>query len=131
MAASSRICPNGLKLAITVAFILSIAIFLIPSGFADGAVNSGGLRQSKMVLGSKPPGCVNKCLSCRPCMATPVIPSHKWKNSFKKATYRGDEEDNYYLLAWNANVGISSFNLDRMATTHSSFKSIEHPHNHH
>ncbi|KAK8608553.1 hypothetical protein V6N13_023974 [Hibiscus sabdariffa] len=111
MAASSRICPNGLKVAITVAFVLSITIFLIPSGFADGAVvNSGGLQQSKMALGSKPPGCVNKCLSCRPCMATLVIPSHKWKkNSLKKSTYRGDEDDSYYLLAWKCKCGDKLF----------------------
>ncbi|KAE8662946.1 26.5 kDa heat shock protein [Hibiscus syriacus] len=107
MGASSRIYPNGLKLAITVAFILSITIFLIPT---DGAVNPGGSRQSKMVLGSKPPACVNKCLSCRPCMATPVISYHKWKkNSFEKATYRGDEDDSYYLLAWKCKCGDKLF----------------------
>ncbi|GMI93902.1 epidermal patterning factor like 8 [Hibiscus trionum] len=103
MAASSRICPIGLKVAITVVFIIfSNTIFLMPS---DGAVK----QQSEMVLGSKPPGCVNKCLSCRPCMATLVIPSTKWKNNFKKVMYRGDEDDSYYLLAWKCKCGDKLF----------------------
>ncbi|KAL4388510.1 hypothetical protein GQ457_09G008090 [Hibiscus cannabinus] len=96
MAASSRICF----------IIFSITILLMPS---DGAVNSGGLKQSEMVLGSKPPGCVNKCLSCRPCMATLVIPSHKWKNNFRKVTYSGDEDDSYYPLAWKCKCGDKLF----------------------
>ncbi|XWS16448.1 hypothetical protein CRYUN_Cryun34aG0088400 [Craigia yunnanensis] len=105
--APSRISPNGLKVAITVAFIFSIT-FLLPS---VGALNSGHrkspLQQSKMVLGSKPPGCVNKCLSCRPCMATLVIPSHQWKNF--RATYHGDEDDRYYLLSWKCKCGDKLF----------------------
>ncbi|KAE8696122.1 26.5 kDa heat shock protein [Hibiscus syriacus] len=101
MAASSGIYTNGLKVAITVALI--ITIFLMPSGFA---VNSGGLQQSEMVLGSKPPGCVNECSSCRPCMATLVIPTHKWKKNFEKVTY---EDESYYLLAWKCKCGDQLF----------------------
>ncbi|XP_038999722.1 EPIDERMAL PATTERNING FACTOR-like protein 8 [Hibiscus syriacus] len=78
----------------------------MPSGFA---VNSGGLQQSETVLGSKPPSCVNKCLSCRPCMATLVIPTHKWKKNFEKVTYRGDEDESYYLLAWKCKCGDALF----------------------
>ncbi|KAE8718439.1 hypothetical protein F3Y22_tig00110013pilonHSYRG00194 [Hibiscus syriacus] len=46
----------------------------------------------------------------RPCMATPVIPSHKWKkNSFEKATNRGDEYSSYYLLDSEDNQWIEDF----------------------
>ncbi|TYG49358.1 hypothetical protein ES288_D10G088000v1 [Gossypium darwinii] len=106
MAATSRIYP----IALTLAFIFFIT-FLIPSGFAVGAVESGDserwLQQSKMVLGSRPPRCVNKCLSCRPCMAALVIPSHQW-NKFK-ATNHGDGDDNYYLLSWKCKCGDKLF----------------------
>ncbi|XP_039033873.1 EPIDERMAL PATTERNING FACTOR-like protein 8 [Hibiscus syriacus] len=98
MAASSRIYTNGLKVAITVTLI--ITVFLMPS------VNSGGLQQSEMVLGSKPPCCVNKCSSCRPCMATLVIPTHIWKKNFEKLTY---EDESYYLLAWKCKCGDQLF----------------------
>jgi len=59
------------------------------------------IEQSEMVLGSKPPGCVNKCLNCRPCMATLVIPHER--NGFSAKT-RG-EDDSYYLLSWKCRCG--------------------------
>lgn len=55
-------------------------------------------KQMKLVLGSKPPKCVNKCLSCRPCMAALVIPPHRNNIGFKAATNHQDES--YYLLTW-------------------------------
>lgn len=59
------------------------------------------IEQREMVLGSKPPGCVNKCLNCRPCMATLVIPHQR--NGFSAKT-RG-EDDSYYLLSWKCRCG--------------------------
>ncbi|XWS19091.1 hypothetical protein CRYUN_Cryun32bG0101500 [Craigia yunnanensis] len=100
--APSRICPNDLKVAVTVSLIFSITFLPLSSGHGESS-----LQQSNMVLGSKPPSCVNKCLSCRPCMATLVIPSHQWKNL--KATYHGDEDDNYYLLSWKCKCGDKLF----------------------
>ncbi|XP_022716558.1 EPIDERMAL PATTERNING FACTOR-like protein 8 [Durio zibethinus] len=106
--APSRIYSNDLKVAVTVAFVFYIS-FLLPS--AVGALNPGhsesSSQQSNMVLGSKPPGCVNKCLSCRPCMATLVIVSHQWKNF--RATYHGDEDESYYLLSWKCKCGDKLF----------------------
>ncbi|TYJ13895.1 hypothetical protein E1A91_A10G081000v1 [Gossypium mustelinum] len=103
MAASSRIYP----IALTLAFIFCIT-FLIPSvGAVESDDSERWLQQSKMVLGSRPPRCVNKCLSCRPCMAALVIPSHQW-NKFK-ATNRGDGDDNYYLLSWKCKCGDKLF----------------------
>ncbi|GFP88971.1 polygalacturonase [Phtheirospermum japonicum] len=52
-----------------------------------------------MVLGSRPPGCVNKCMSCRPCEATLVIPPRKNESSWHR------EDDSYYLLSWKCRCG--------------------------
>lgn len=94
-----------------VSSILFFPIWWCSLGFAVGAVESDyserWLQQSKMVLGSRPPRCVNKCLSCRPCMAALVIPSHQW-NKFK-ATNHGDGDDNYYLLSWKCKCGDKLF----------------------
>ncbi|KAI9161892.1 hypothetical protein LWI28_021794 [Acer negundo] len=71
-----------------------------------------------MVLGSKPPGCVNKCLNCRPCTATLVIPSNHDK---KKTTSPGDGGSNPSPIAISSstkqqrmNQPISSHNVCRM-----------------
>ncbi|XVE89098.1 hypothetical protein DITRI_Ditri19aG0123100 [Diplodiscus trichospermus] len=108
--APSRICPNGHKVAVTVALILSITF--LPSSSVGMTLSSGdtksSLQQSNMVLGSKPPGCVNRCLSCRPCMATLAIPSHHWKN-FRAAYDHGDGDDSYYLLSWKCKCGDKLF----------------------
>ncbi|KAL4626449.1 hypothetical protein ACB098_05G065100 [Castanea mollissima] len=91
----------GLKVAVTVVFIFSITI--LPPKSVESLSSGYGetLEQSKMVLGSKPPGCVNKCLNCRPCMATLVIPHQR--NGFSANT-RG-EDDSYYLLSWKCRCG--------------------------
>lgn len=68
-----------------------------------------GLEQNKMVIGSKPPACVNKCKSCRPCMATLVVPNHqKRKKSFRVFSH-GDDDDTYYLLSWKCKCGDKLF----------------------
>ncbi|WRX26884.1 hypothetical protein QQP08_019371 [Theobroma cacao] len=119
--ATSRICSNRLKVAITVTSIFFITFLytsvsrveriIIYAAFAVGILNSGHsesmVQQSKMVLGSKPPSCVNKCLNCSPCMATLVIPSHQWKHF--RATYHGDEDESYYLLSWKCKCGDKLF----------------------
>lgn len=66
-----------------------------------------GLEESKMVIGSKPPACVNKCKSCRPCMATLVVPNHQKRKGFKVSS-RGDD-DTYYLLSWKCKCGDKLF----------------------
>lgn len=83
---------------------------------AVGASGSGEenemVQQKKKILGSRPPACVNKCLSCRPCMATLVIPPHHTKSktaattNFKTSNkYSSDEDDTYYLLSWKCKCG--------------------------
>lgn len=68
------------------------------------------LKQRKMVLGSRPPGCFNKCMSCRPCMATLVIIHPHDYNKNGKSTQISNsislqEDDPYYLLTWKCKCG--------------------------
>ncbi|KAF7135435.1 hypothetical protein RHSIM_Rhsim08G0213700 [Rhododendron simsii] len=104
MAPSFTNYPNGLiKVAVTVILISSL------SALPPKSVGLELSSYSKMVLGSRPPGCVNKCMSCRPCMAILVIPPHVIKNNKKgfressPSSHR--EDDNYYLLSWKCRCG--------------------------
>nr|KYP54046.1 hypothetical protein KK1_000212 [Cajanus cajan] len=65
-------------------------------------------QSSKIVIGSKPPACVNKCKNCRPCMATLVVPNHQKRNKGFKVASRGDD-DTYYLLSWKCKCGDKLF----------------------
>ena len=56
-------------------------------------------------LGSRPPGCVNKCMNCRPCMATLVIPPHDHRNKGLRESSSHQEDDTYYLLYWKCRCG--------------------------
>ncbi|PON89025.1 EPIDERMAL PATTERNING FACTOR-like protein [Trema orientale] len=97
MASSSALIylkrPN---IAIILVFIFSLIIILYSSN-ADHIDGDKGLKQRKMVFGSKPPECVNKCLSCRPCMAALVISQHQKK---VEAFPDHHQPESYYLLAW-------------------------------
>jgi hypothetical protein len=61
-----------------------------------GRESEGHVKQMKLVLGSRPPGCVNKCLSCRPCMAA-LVPSPPHRTELKVSSQR---DESYYLLSW-------------------------------
>ncbi|EXB67299.1 hypothetical protein L484_025781 [Morus notabilis] len=115
MAPSTRTFPQRLKVAhvlllITVVFIFSLTI--LPSkpvlGFDQYSSRKWESTEEKrkMVLGSRPPGCVNKCMNCRPCRATLVIPSHQ-KRSFEISSH--GEDDSYYLLSWKCRCGNKLF----------------------
>ncbi|XP_042960395.1 EPIDERMAL PATTERNING FACTOR-like protein 8 [Carya illinoinensis] len=92
-----RTCLRGLKVAVTVAFVFFLTFIPPKSGYGES------LARKELVLGSKPPACVNKCLNCRPCIATLVIPSHQSKGSF--AAWSLNEDDSYYLLTWKCRCG--------------------------
>ncbi|KAG8656281.1 hypothetical protein MANES_04G113532v8 [Manihot esculenta] len=76
--AVSRSYADGLRIAVTVAFVFCL-MFLPP----EPDLNS-----------EMPPCCVNKCFSCRPCMATLVVPSDQKKSLTFKALSHGDNDDN-------------------------------------
>ncbi|KAL7114232.1 hypothetical protein ACP275_04G107700 [Erythranthe tilingii] len=108
--ALSRKYQLYLKLA-----VISICFFsltLLPPK-TDG-IKESTAENEQTILGSRPPGCVNKCMSCRPCEPTLVIPTHKMvisssstrikgKGSFVKSSRR--EDDTYYLLSWKCRCG--------------------------
>ncbi|KAM0944911.1 putative EPIDERMAL PATTERNING FACTOR-like protein [Dioscorea sansibarensis] len=65
------------------------------------------MQQRRKDLGSRPPKCVNKCLSCRPCMATLVVSPRHETNLLKPSTRA--EDDTYYLLSWKCTCGDRFF----------------------
>ena len=89
--------------------LLSFFFFWIWAAGSEVQSYSESLQQQrkKTVLGSKPPGCVNKCSNCRPCMAALVIPPHQ-KKGVRDSSSHGDD-DNYYLLLWKCRCGDKLF----------------------
>ncbi|RDY00439.1 hypothetical protein CR513_16384 [Mucuna pruriens] len=103
---SPKVYLYGLKTSVTLILIISLTLF--PSNSGSTSTKDGkGLKQKKLVLGSRPPKCVNKCLSCNPCMAALVISSHHKVGHIHKATPQRDE--GYYLLSWKCKCGNKFF----------------------
>ncbi|KAA8525464.1 hypothetical protein F0562_007319 [Nyssa sinensis] len=100
---SSIADPNSGKINIsyqqTNGFFNQLLGVVFPSYYSET------LKKSEMLVGSRPPGCVNKCSNCRPCIATLVIPPHERKDS--RASY--DKDDSYYLLTWKCKCGNKLF----------------------
>ncbi|KAI3814992.1 hypothetical protein L1987_14642 [Smallanthus sonchifolius] len=66
------------------------------------------VQQKNKILGSRPPGCVNKCMKCSPCLATLVIPPHHKMVDYRDQSSHG-EDDCYYLLSWKCKCGDKLF----------------------
>ncbi|MCL7033210.1 hypothetical protein MKW94_006190, partial [Papaver nudicaule] len=69
-----------------------------------------------MILGSRPPQCVNKCFSCSPCTAALVIiPPHQRETKSVRTNLmasspaslvsKQDDDGSYYLLSWKCRCG--------------------------
>ncbi|XVE71181.1 hypothetical protein DITRI_Ditri10aG0130300 [Diplodiscus trichospermus] len=102
MAAASSYYKNKLKIAaILVSFIVFLPSKLVGLGFPGNKAGSVNERE-KLQVGSRPPVCVSKCFSCRPCRATLVIQPPERK---RYITSRHDEGDIYYLLSWKCRYG--------------------------
>ncbi|KAL4292214.1 hypothetical protein S245_025161 [Arachis hypogaea] len=102
--------PHGFKLAIffTVAFIFSLTLLLPISGDAGGRSLLGeDESNNKAVIGSRPPACVDKCMKCRPCMATVIVPNHRRSKGLFK--HDDNKDDSYYLLSWRCTCGNKLF----------------------
>ncbi|XWS70429.1 hypothetical protein CRYUN_Cryun03dG0047500 [Craigia yunnanensis] len=78
--------------------VLTLAVGLGFPSYKTASVN----EREKLQVGSRPPACLNKCSSCRPCMATLVIQPPERK---RYRTSRRDGGDIYYLLSWKCKCG--------------------------
>lgn len=84
------------ELSLTVLFLLCCCDPLADGSMLQRDSDREGVKQMKLVLGSTPPRCVNKCLSCKPCSAALVTSPHHRKEF--QASFQRDES--YYLLSW-------------------------------
>ncbi|KAI4325256.1 hypothetical protein MLD38_030670 [Melastoma candidum] len=98
----SRSPPCAPPAAIAIALLLIIFFSLLPFVTVGSSSYDGLHEQRKTVLGSRPPRCINKCLSCKPCLPTLVVQGTR----VEKTTMSGDE---YYLLAWKCRCGNRLF----------------------
>ncbi|XP_026440625.1 EPIDERMAL PATTERNING FACTOR-like protein 2 [Papaver somniferum] len=124
MAASPSEKSNWLStVSLAVLIFFLSRTFLLNELCADGlAYSSSGVAEVEerklMVLGSRPPQCINKCFSCRPCTATLVIPppnreaaksihDNLMESSPSPLISEQDVDDNehYYLLSWKCRCG--------------------------
>nr|KYP55703.1 Polygalacturonase [Cajanus cajan] len=101
---SPKVHLNGLKTSLTLILIISLTLFPSNSVGLKGVMKQRNL----LVLGSRPPKCVNKCLSCRPCMAALVISPHNRVGRIHKAT-TAQRDEGYYLLSWKCKCGNKFF----------------------
>ncbi|XXG55916.1 hypothetical protein AAC387_Pa03g3471 [Persea americana] len=95
--------PNKMR-SVMVILIFYCALLLHTKPVLSGLANTGG-NFKQQVLGSRPPSCVDKCFSCRPCMATLVMPPHQKS----PATKLKEESETYYLLSWKCRCGSKLF----------------------
>ncbi|GAB2268143.1 hypothetical protein Dimus_003122 [Dionaea muscipula] len=115
MAQTRRHQETILRIAavLTLAFLISLS--LLPPSISVEQVSS-----KKVLMGSRPPICKNRCLSCRPCMATLVVPPHQNNKGTlgNSISYYGHGDgdgngdgttDNYYLLSWKCKCGSKLF----------------------
>ncbi|KAL8129585.1 hypothetical protein V2J09_018740 [Rumex salicifolius] len=86
---------------------MTLAIF--PSKSVGRLMNvNQGKEMMRLVLGSSPPRCINKCMNCNPCKPVLVIPSHRkmkiynfrQQSSVLSPELTTQDEENYYLVSW-------------------------------
>ncbi|CAN6442372.1 unnamed protein product [Victoria cruziana] len=106
MASSSSVLyfPTWKSVAV-VLLLLSLSFAPSKSEGSSPSRSLSDFRGSKSVLGSRPPACNNKCSSCRPCMATLVIPPHHERNFILSQA----DDSTYYLLIWKCRCGNKLF----------------------
>ncbi|CAK8563419.1 unnamed protein product [Lathyrus sativus] len=89
--------------------ILFLTLFASSLGSQNLKKDHGNKDGKKLVLGSRPPRCVNKCLSCKPCIAVLVISPHHKVGHIHKAILEGEKDEGYYLLSWKCKCGNKLF----------------------
>ncbi|XXG47898.1 hypothetical protein AAC387_Pa02g2465 [Persea americana] len=101
-----RSYPNGLCTAVVILIFSSTFLPFIPVALVFSKSSATSHKQRKPVLGSRPPQCINKCLSCSPCKATLVIPPHRSKSTVQA---KEEKDEGYYLLSWKCRCGDQLF----------------------
>ncbi|XP_061950588.1 EPIDERMAL PATTERNING FACTOR-like protein 8 [Populus nigra] len=106
--ASATDSSYGIRITFIVILFFSLT-FLPPvsAGSSMPSRESEDMKQKKMVLGSRPPQCVNRCSNCKPCMAALVTPPHHKNGVRGPSSSKGDES--YYLLSWKCKCGDKYF----------------------
>ncbi|CAJ2634754.1 unnamed protein product [Trifolium pratense] len=110
---SQKIHHSRLKTSITLILILFLTLFASNIEGSENLKkddgNKGVMNQKKLVLGSRPPRCIHKCLNCRPCMAVLVISPHHKVGHIHKAIIESEKDEGYYLLSWKCKCGNKFF----------------------
>ncbi|KAL2548650.1 Epidermal patterning factor-like protein [Forsythia ovata] len=94
--------PSLWPLLYSVCTVLAVEVEVLKQG-------SHEVEARKMIIGSRPPRCLNKCLNCKPCIAALVITSHHNKGSDTPHNRDNQGDDNYYLIAWKCKCGNKLF----------------------
>jgi Epidermal patterning factor proteins len=69
------------------------------------------MQEERMVgvalIGSRPPRCEGRCISCGHCEAVqvPIAPQNKFRSFFHEILSRRDEDTNYKPLNWKCKCG--------------------------
>ncbi|KAK9078260.1 hypothetical protein SSX86_002317 [Deinandra increscens subsp. villosa] len=99
--APARTYSSCLRMLFTVFLLFSLT-------FSPSISGASLVQEKKKILGSRPPGCVNRCMNCSPCRATLVIPPHHKMTEYRdQSSHR--EDDFYYLLSWKCKCGDKLF----------------------
>ncbi|KAE8735215.1 EIN3-binding F box protein 1 [Hibiscus syriacus] len=101
-------CYHKNKLTIAAIFVSSMLFCLSkPVVLGFSSYETGNFNEKeKLQVGSRPPRCVNKCSSCRPCMATLVIQPNDIKGDPKLQAMMNVTMISIITFPGNANAGI-------------------------
>ncbi|KAI6689946.1 hypothetical protein NL676_026774 [Syzygium grande] len=107
--------------------LLVAATFIFVFSLTIPPLNSGeSLKHREMILGSRPPDCVDRCFGCIPCAPALVVPgyqkkhfttsssedhSHNFQTEWSRTSSSDDDkdDDSYYLLSWRCRCGDKIF----------------------
>ncbi|XP_054805085.1 EPIDERMAL PATTERNING FACTOR-like protein 8 [Prosopis cineraria] len=97
-----------LRTSVTLILVISLSLAFFP---CNSVALKDQRKQKKMVMGSKPPSCFNKCFTCKPCKAALVIIYPHRRNDVHSNKDSGGQggDEGYYLLSWKCKCGNKFF----------------------
>ncbi|GAB2210567.1 hypothetical protein Droror1_Dr00015835 [Drosera rotundifolia] len=85
---------------LSISFLQSDSVSVSVDGYDKNSIDTKTMN-SKLVLGSRPPRCMNRCFNCRPCMAVLVVPPRGRPSRHRSNNVKTPQDDEgYYLLSW-------------------------------